>query len=409
MKDIFFSTAVVVLLLVILVMQFLTPSTSGTVAGISPEEIRKFAAKLESERLFAQAVDEYQRYLDAAKIPADQHANLLYKIGTLYLDELHDYENALTVFLRIQNFYPQSGIVREAEKRMIRCYEELKRGFDAQQRLNKLTDLKPEDQPAGAMVAKVGDTVFTLEQIENEIAQMPDYMRNQYQTPEKKLEYLKQKVMQEMLYDMALRKEYQKDAEVRKQISDYEKSLLAQRVYQEEAQDKINITENDIDMYYKANPDEFTRPASAKIAHILVDTEEKAKEVKQKLDGDAVFADVVKEFSIDEATKEKNGELGTVMENNPFLPGIGREAELVSRIMQLPVDAISEPLKSAKGYHIFNVMEKQEKTITPFEEAKQLVAQKLSQMRQQEFQQKLIDDMLKTERVKIYEQVILSK
>jgi len=410
MKDIFFSSAVMVLLLVILVMQFLTPSGSRQSTVFLPDDMRKFAAKLESEQLYAQAVEEYQRYLETAKIPSEQHANLLYKVGTLYLDELHDYENALAVFLRIQNFYPKSKVVREAEKRMIRCYEELKRGFDAQKRLEKLTDLEPATEtPDGPMVAKVGNKVITLNQIENDILRMPEYLRIQYNTPEKKLEYLRTKVFQELLYDTAVRKEYQKNKEIRKQVREYEKKLMAQKVYQEEAEGKINITENDLNLYYKANQDEFSRPGSIRLAHILLETKEEADKVQQLLNAGTTFEELVKEHSTDEASKSNQGVIGSVFENNPYIPGIGREPQLIDDLMKLPEMAVSPPMQTSKGFHIFRIEEKKEKTVPPLEEVRQQVTQKVSQMRQQEFQQQFIDEMLKAEKVKIFDQVILSQ
>ena len=223
MKDTVFSSAILVGLLLVLALQFLSIGGKEQMSPFEAEQIRKFAATLESQELYRNAIQQYEKYLDAAaSVPPEQKANLLYHIGTLYLDQLNDYENALATFLRLNQFYPQSPVARDAEKRMIACYEGLKRGYDAQKRLEKVTDLEPAEEPGtGPVVAQIGNRTITLDQLERKIAALPEYMRNQFTTPEKKLDFLRQTLFQDLLYDGAVRKELGKDPEVRRQLRAY--------------------------------------------------------------------------------------------------------------------------------------------------------------------------------------------
>ncbi len=411
MKDLITSTVIIVLLIFILVFLLLFPGGRQPVSSVPPEQIRTLAATLESQELYEQAVQEYRHYLNIARIPAKQRANLLYRIGTIYLEQLQDYENALAVFLRISHIYPNTPIVRDAEKRMVRCYEEMQRGFDAQKKLHQLTELEPEDEPEGTgpVVAVIGDRKITLDQLERDVAEMPEYLRQNYQTPEKKIEYLRSKLFQELLYDRARRKEYHKDREVRRQLRELEKSILAKKVYEEEIRNQIEITQDDLELYYKAHKSEFLQPKTITVAHIQVETEEKAKAVKQELDEGMKFEEAIETYSINSQTKAKDGVLGDIQEGNDFIPLLGKQPGITEILFELDQASISQPIQGPGGYHIFKVVEvKPEKQYT-LQEARRQVEAQLRQMKEQAKQQELLEQMMEAEKVKIFEDVLRSE
>ncbi len=252
MREIIVSSLTICLLLLIVVLVLLSPGAGrSTTAVLLPEQIRTLASALESQGLPQQAAEQYKKYLDVATVPPEIRANLLYKIGTLYLENLQDYENALATFLEISTLYPQVEIAKEAEKRMVRCFEELKRGGDAQRKLKQLTDLESEEEPGtGPVVAQIGDRKITRDQLERELDQLPENQRKMFEDPEKRKQFIQSKLFEELLYDMALRKEYNKTPEIRKQVHQMEKMMLAQKVLDDEVTKKIQVSEGDIELYY---------------------------------------------------------------------------------------------------------------------------------------------------------------
>lgn len=411
MKDTIVSALVILLLVSVLFLQMLQPSGSGMKSPIPPDQTRRFAATLESQELYQQAIDQYRNYLNITNDPPAQRANILYNIGVLYLEKLEDYENALAIFLEISQLYPQTPIAKDAEKRMVTCYEGMKRGFDAQKKLRNLTDLEPEEEKGtGPVVAKIADKTITLDQLERELAErIPPGSRQQPITPEQKLAYLKSKIFQDLLYDMAIRKEYNKDREIRKHVREKEKSLLAEKVYSEEVQDKVKITPSDVELYYKAHPEEFTTPLSVQAAHIQLDTREKADEVKKALDEGMTFEEAVKQYSNDEQSKNSDGVLGNVTKGRDTIPGIGNAPELAEKILALEEGAVSGVFESQKGFHIFKAVKRTPETRKSFEESKQMAEYKVRMMKEQEFQQELSEHLLKSEKVQIFDQVILGQ
>jgi len=158
MKNTGYFAIILFLLVVVIVVHFLFPMGFMNTSSVHPDKIRHYAAKLEAEELFPQAIDAYEEYLAVASLPDELHANILYRMGTLYLENLQDYENALAVFIKISDLYPRTKIAIEADKRKMPCYEGLRRGFDAQRKLNQLTALHPDEQTGtGPVVAEIGD------------------------------------------------------------------------------------------------------------------------------------------------------------------------------------------------------------------------------------------------------------
>ncbi|MFB3787006.1 MAG: peptidyl-prolyl cis-trans isomerase [bacterium] len=405
MRDIVVSTLTIGLLLVILVLVLLGPGGSQPASTMLPEQHRTLAAALEAQGLYQEAVDEYTRYLDTASIPEEQRANLLYRIGTLYLDQLADYENALASFIRISHLYPKASVTREAEMRMVRCFEELRRGSDAQRKLKQLTDLKPEEEEPGTgpVVAQIGGRQITRDQLERELDQLPEAQRKIYEDPEKKREYLQSRLIQELFYDMALRKEYDKNKDIRKQVRDFEKMLLANRIMEEEVRRKVQVTPGDIELYYQAHPEEYTVPLTLRLAHIQVSTPEKAQEVKKAIDEGKPFEQAVTEFSEDAQTKNRGGELGTLQEGRDTVPGIGPAKDIADQLLALAENQVSGPIQGPNGYHLFKVLQRTPGRRLPLEEVQSQVERQVWQRKALELQNDLVQRLLKAETVKIFD------
>ncbi|MGC9519089.1 MAG: peptidylprolyl isomerase [Desulfuromonadaceae bacterium] len=291
---------------------------------------------------------------------------------------------------------------------MVRCFEELQRGGDAQRKLKQLTDLEAEEEEGtGPLVAQIGDRRITRDQLERELNQMPENQRRLFDDPSKRRQYLQSKLFEELLYDMALRKEYQKDREIRRQLRSVEKMLLAQKVLREEVNDKVQVSDGDIELYYKANLDEFKVPLTAKIAHIFTSSQEKAQEAKNALNEGMAFEQAVQQFSEDNASKSNHGEIGTITQGSQYIPTVGQAPEMVEQLLALDAQAVSEPIQSEKGYHVFKILEKTPERIQSLEEVKPRVQAMVGRRKAAELQDALLQRLLKAEKVKIFDQSLV--
>jgi parvulin-like peptidyl-prolyl isomerase len=88
--------------------------------------------------------------------------------------------------------------------------------------------------------------------------------------------------------------------------------------------------------------------------HILVNDEETAVEVLEKLKAGERFADLVAQYSEDEDSKEKGGELGWLAKDQ-----VGISTEVVEAAFALQPGEFSDVVETYLGYHIVTVDERQ--------------------------------------------------
>ncbi len=113
------------------------------------------------------------------------------------------------------------------------------------------------------------------------------------------------------------------------------------------------------DKLQKALGDEVpTFAEQAHARHILVATEEEAKEVFERLAAGEDFADLAAELSTDPGSAAQGGDLG-------FVPRGRFVAPVDEAVFTLPIGEISEPVQTDFGWHIIEVLEREERELSP--------------------------------------------
>jgi len=100
-----------------------------------------------------------------------------------------------------------------------------------------------------------------------------------------------------------------------------------------------------------------------KARHILVETEEEARDIAEKLNRGGNFDELAKEFSKDPGTKGNGGLLG-FFSRGQMVPQFEEAA------FSLKTNEVSEPVQSRFGWHLILVEEKREKPLPKFDEVK---------------------------------------
>lgn len=152
---------------------------------------------------------------------------------------------------------------------------------------------------------------------------------------------------------------------------------LGNKLLDSQLKNKIVITEEEIDSYYVQNyggnasasgPVSTAIPTEqVKIAHILIstktpDAEKKAEEVAKLAKSGQDFGELAKEYSDDELSADKGGDLG-YFKKGDLIETLETAVETTS------VGSITGPVESPAGYHIIKVLERTEPEKTKTEKA----------------------------------------
>ncbi|MGZ8136966.1 MAG: SurA N-terminal domain-containing protein [Methylococcaceae bacterium] len=134
---------------------------------------------------------------------------------------------------------------------------------------------------------------------------------------------------------------------------------------------KVAVTDEKVKAFYEEQKEQYSTPERRKISHILFAVNdktdektalEKAQKAKQEL-GNKDFAALVGELSDDKSSAKKGGDLGL------FSSGIMEQA-FDAAAGSLKLGEVSNPVKTAFGYHLIKVTELVPGTVKPFDAVK---------------------------------------
>ena len=136
----------------------------------------------------------------------------------------------------------------------------------------------------------------------------------------------------------------------------------------------------DVQSYYDFNIDRYTDPMTLRASHILLRTEGKdpadvqaqAESIVAEARGGADFAELARQYSEDEGTKQLGGDLGEIAPGQ-MVP------EFEGAAFALDQGEISDPVSSMFGVHIINATEKTGGTSQPLTEVRDSIVDLLKQ------------------------------
>jgi parvulin-like peptidyl-prolyl isomerase len=127
-----------------------------------------------------------------------------------------------------------------------------------------------------------------------------------------------------------------------------ENQVRIEKLVSAEALAWVEIDELEIAAYYESHREEFVRPETVDVSQILVDTEERAQELRKSiLARKASFEDVAREESRGPEAS-RGGKMGTFARGE--LP-----PSFDAQVFALDAGAISEVVSTDFGYHLFRV------------------------------------------------------
>ncbi len=201
-----------------------------------------------------------------------------------------------------------------------------------------------------------------------------------------------------------------------------ESTLLEDELIRHEIAPKVKLSDDAAQDYYNANKTQFMKPALYRIRHILISTipspqklddeashkkalrmtrmineeaKAKAEEVLQKVKAGGNFEKLAKEFSDDEASKEKGGMLGDLHPGSTI-------PEIAETMVKLNEGNTSGIIDSSFGHHILKLDEIIPSVLIPFKDAQSDILNILMKRETKKLFKEYVIHLEKTAKIEIF-------
>ena len=159
---------------------------------------------------------------------------------------------------------------------------------------------------------------------------------------------------------------------------------LQQKLTQKVTEDATKVTDADIEEYYEKNKRRFAQPERRDLRVVLTKTEAKAEQARSALNDGESWKQVVKEYSIDEASKAQAGLLPAVAKGQ-------QDKALDDAVFDAKKGELEGPVKTQFGWYVFEV-----EKITPAEQQSlEQSKDTIKNLLRSERQQKALDEFVK--------------
>ena len=224
------------------------------------------------------------------------------------------------------------------------------------------------------VVAKVNGTDITeadvsmaLQDLGDSIQQIPEAQRHEYAVT--------------YIIDLRLGAKAARDAKLADD-ADFKRRLGYQtdRMLFEEysaAQAKKAVTDESMRALYTETVKNLKPETEIRASHILVETEDQAKDIVKRIKAGEDFAKLATELSKDPGSGQQGGDLG-------FFTKERMVPEFSAAAFALAPGQVSEPVKSQFGYHVIKLVDKREKPVPTYDEVKDQIEQFMYRKNQQE-------------------------
>ncbi|MDR2579044.1 MAG: peptidyl-prolyl cis-trans isomerase [Chitinispirillales bacterium] len=236
-------------------------------------------------------------------------------------------------------------------------------------------------KPAGTVIARVGNSVLTLEELQASIPNEYSYVI----TRDQNIQYVRQWMNTELLYNEALRLNVDQEPEIKARLEKMKKDLLsAEIISRSAARGGTEISEQAIREFYESNRDQFVREYNvARYDEIVVDDLNLAWEIRRTATHEA-FRNLAQ-------THSRTPVMG---ESTPYIPLDAIPPIIRNAVLAAAIPSITGPYRAEDGFYIIRLVGRFDKgTIASLDEVRDEIMARLSTMTLKGQTERLISDI----------------
>ncbi len=238
----------------------------------------------------------------------------------------------------------------------------------------------PTGVTGGTWVAKFADERITDTELAQRFAEMNPYARARFQTVEQRRDYVEGLVRFELLAREAVRQNLYRNPEV---VEAARRVMVQQLLKKEVDESNQDISDAQVAEYYQTHTSDYVKPAMTRLSHIAFTVDHRARalavlaQVKALSPLDlAAFGTLAREYSEDENSKELNGDL-RFLSNEELSTRYGPQLVAAAEALLKVGDVGPALVEANQTLHIIKLQGRQQALHLSLEQAKPSIRQLL--------------------------------
>lgn len=219
---------------------------------------------------------------------------------------------------------------------------------------------------------------------------MGPQMAMQFQSAEGIDRVVEELVNQELLYLDSVDSKMEEEDEYKELLEITKVNLLKNYAFNKLV-GKETASNEEIEAFYNDNKDNYQRSEMVCASHILIDSEDKAKEIVEEINNGLSFEEAAMMYSTC-PSKDQGGNLGE-FGRGQMVP------EFENAAFEMEEGTISAPIKSQFGYHIIKLNEKTPEALIKLDEVLEELTNHVIRTKQQNKYKDKVDELAKKYKV----------
>lgn len=259
--------------------------------------------------------------------------------------------------------------------------------------LSAATAFSQEKEPTDVL-ATVGNRAVTREMLDHIISTIPEENRVPFLTPDGRKKILDEVVSFMLMAEAAKAEGLDKDPAIKTRLEYAQTEYLAREYFRRQLAKAPQVTEQELEAYYKEHLSEFKPPEEIQTRHILVKTEAEANKILEQVKAGKDFSELAKKYSIDPAGA-RGGKL-ELQDGRDWLPKGTFEKSFEHVLFKIPKGEVGGPIKTQFGWHILKVEDRRTPEPPSFVQVRAMIKNRLQEQKNTQINNQLTEQAKKT-------------
>ena len=263
---------------------------------------------------------------------------------------------------------------------------------------------KPDTTNPKTPLAEVNGKKITVADVDARLGQLPRLARAEF-TGDPGRERMVQRMVEERMLLLAAESEgVDRDEAVKAKLEDVRREMLVQAYLDKKQEEASRVTDEEIRAYYDAHPEEFRSEESLRVRMIVSSNRKHLQKIRDEISrGRTTFENAARQEPEFPEIQSAAGMIPEWVIKDRAVSWIGNHPQFHQAAFSIPPGEISPVIETPKGFLILRVEERREPEPRPLEEVRADIEGKLVREKSTAALPRLLEDLKKRYRVKIYE------